>query len=447
MSDEMEYISLGDTHRLGASAHYVRLGEWGILLDAGLDPEDRDFENLPDFSKLRNYPVNAIIISHAHLDHLGALPLAVRYFPRARIYMTPATAYLSEKMLFHYIQVQRKRTQNEAKKFEPLYTAEEVEQILYLFQSFNYNFPFGIHGFLESDIEITFWDAGHILGSAGIEIKWWGRRFFYTGNTRKSPQFILKGGKYPDSSDILLLESTYGSDEKAAGIKRAAEVRRFSRFLSERIAQGGSVLIPVFALDRTQEMMVLLHRLLLRNKIPAVPIYLTGFGVEINRIYDRMLHKIYPEYKTKRLHTISFDTLRGKKYRKPAVILATSGMMLPNTLSFEIASDFLKERRNGIAFVGWADPDTPGGSLRELKTEKIRSAFQVESVLCEIDVFTFSAHSHREELLAIARQLSPRKTILCHGEEAALTWMEKQLAERNICRNSIVPEKGEAIKL
>jgi len=446
-SPQIEYLSLGRTRGIGASAHYLRMGDWGILLDAGLDPNAEGSEALPDYEQIKDQPVNAIIVSHAHLDHLGSLPIAVRYFPHARIYMTPATAALSETLLFHYLRVQERRAREERLKYSPPYLPGEVENLLFLFQSFEYNFPFRIHGFQESDIEITFWDAGHILGSAGVEINWQGKRLFYTGNTRKSAQFILKGACYPVNTDILITESTYGADSQAPLLRKSKEITRFARFLKERITLGGAVLIPVFALGRTQEIMVLLHRLIQKNKVPPVPIYLTGFGIAINKIYDRLLHKIYPEYRTQRLRAITYNTLQGKRFRKPAIILATSGMMAPNTLSYEIAGDFLKDPRNAIAFVGWADPETPGGSLREKKMEKVQAIFGVEKIVCGMDVFHFSAHSHREELLGLVHRLKPHTVILCHGEAEALEWMRQQITERGLGETVLIPEEKQKLIL
>ena len=447
MKSEIEYMALGDTHRIGASAHYLRMGDWGILLDAGLDPHTSDVPILPDYDKIADQPVNAIIISHAHLDHLGSLPVALRYFPHARVYMTPATAALSETMLFHYLRVQEKRALESEIRFEPFYSMEEVENILYLFQSFKYNFPFKIHGFQESEIKVNFWDAGHILGSAGVEITWRNNRLFYTGNTKKSSQFILKGARYPDSVDFLITESTYGDDETAPLIRKQNEINRFAQFLQNRINLGGSVLIPVFALGRTQEIMVLLHWLIQQGKINPVPIYLTGFGIKISRIYDNLLHRVYPNFQPKLLRTIAYDTLRGRRYRRPSIILATSGMMLANTVSYEIATDFLTEVRNGIAFVGWADPETPGGTLRQRKQEKVKKVFGLVDLACAVDIFRFSAHSQREELLAMIKQLNPSITILTHGEVPALEWMRDNIIDRKLSAKTYIPEKLELIGL
>lgn len=443
----IEYISLGEIDQIGASCHYLRLGDWGLLLDAGADPHGKERSGYPRYDLIAGEPVNAIIITHAHLDHLGSLPVAIRYFPHARIYMTPATAALSEIMLFHYLKVQEKKARQNLEKFEPPYLSEEVENLLYMFQSFDYEFPFKIHGFQESEIDITFWDAGHILGSAGVEIRWRGRRFFYTGNTKKSSQFILKGARYPGNSEILLTEATYGDNEEASHIKKQTEVKRFGNFISECLNFGGAVLIPVFALGRTQEIMMLLNRLIGRNQVPAVPVYLTGMGIQINRIYDRLLHKIYPQYDARLLRTITADTLQSKNFRKPSIVVSTSGMMMPNTLSFEIAGEFMQDPRNGIALVGWADPETPGGSLRAGKVEKIKEVFGIDRVLSRIETFYFSAHSHRQDLLRMIEHINPKKTMLCHGERNALEWMKKKLQELNLGGKVIIPEKERKITL
>lgn len=447
MRKEISYIALGDTERIGASAHYLKLGQWGILLDAGLDPHQGNGTGIPDYERLKGYPVQAIIISHAHLDHLGSLPIALRYFPEARIYLTPATAALAEIMLYHYYKVQERRASLKEIPFQPHYSEQEIDHLLFLFQSFHYNFPFHIHSYQESEISICFWDAGHILGSAGIEIRWHEVSIFYTGNTKKSPQFILRGARYPEHTQILITETTYGDNPTAPFIKRTDEIQRFVHFLNERIRFGGSVLIPVFALGRTQEIMYLLHRLITQRKIPPIPLYLIGMGIKINKIYDRLLHKIYPNYQPKLLKTITSDTLFQRRFRKPSIILATSGMMIPHTLSYEIATDFLLDPRNGIALVGWSDPETPGGTLRSGEQHRIKEVFGVEQVHCGLETFYFSAHSHREELLALARRLSPHRIILCHGDLSSQKWMQHQLEKEHPGKKVILPIKNQEISL
>ncbi len=439
----LRYCAIGDVSKIGASAHYLQLDQYGLLLDAGLDPHSPPGEGFPDYDRLINHPVHAILISHAHLDHIGTLPVALRYFNRARVYMTPSTADLTEVMLAHALEVQRKQAQESWQSYTPPYTTEFLEMIRYLFQTFDYEDPFPLHSHETSGIQFTFYDAGHILGSAGILIEYRGKRIFYTGNVRISSQFILKGARLPQKVDVLITEATYGADAEAERIRRSQEVKRFASRLREHIQLGGIVLLPVFALGRTQEMLMLIHQLRQRGKIPGVPIFVAGMGLRINRLYDRMLHKIYPQYDRGLLRTITFGRwTKGRRLQGPAILISTSGMLLPNSPSFKFASQLARDARNAIFMVGYADPETPGGLLREQKRQELARLFQVDHLACQVDMFRFSAHSHRGELLHMIRRLQPQKVFLTHGESAALEWMVNAIHAMDPAITPIIPEKG-----
>ncbi len=438
-----KYCPVGAVSEIGASAHYLQFDRWGVLLDAGLDPHHALHNGVPAYDLLYDHPVNAIFISHAHLDHVGSLPVALQRFPRARVYMTPATAELTEMMLHHYLHVQRKQALECWQPYRPLYSEEYLDMIRYLFQSFDYETPFVLHGYEESGLRFTFYDAGHILGSAGVLIEWRGRRLFYTGNVRLSAQFILKGARLPDSVDVLITEATYGADAQAETIRRSAEMKRFARHVSQHLQMGGVVLLPVFALGRTQEMLMLLHRLRKNNQIPAVPIYVAGFGLAINRLYDRMLHKIYPEYRHGQLRTITFGRWsRGRRLQGPAILISTSGMLLPGSASFDFARQLAEDARNAIFFVGYADPETPGGLMQAKKIETLKSLFQVDRLACRVEGFRFSAHAHRRELLKLIQRLQPSQIILTHGEKPALQWMAKHIPSVLSDGSVLIPESG-----
>ncbi len=444
----IQYCSIGDVDKIGASSHYVQLEDVGIILDAGLDPHNPSSAGIPQYELLTDHPVHAIVISHAHLDHIGSLPVALRYFHRARVYMTPSTADLTELMLQHALQVQQKQARENWKAFQPLYTLEFLEMIRYLYQTFPYETPFPLHGYEHRGIRFTFYDAGHILGSAGVLIEFQGKRIFYTGNVRTSAQFILKGARFPKEVDILISEATYGADAEAEQVKRSQEIKRFAARLSEHIRMGGIVLLPVFALGRTQEMLMLIHQLRQRGKIPGVPIFVAGMGLRINRLYDRMLHKIYPQYDRGMLRTITFGRWsRGRRLQGPAILISTSGMLIPNSPSFKFASQLAKDARNAIFMVGYADPETPGGLLREHKKEELARLFNVQSLECGVELFRFSAHSHRGELLNMVQRMQPKHLILTHGEPAALAWMAKTLQQRAPQIQVTIPQKGQWIPL
>lgn len=438
---DISYTSLGAVSGIGASSHYLQLDRYGLLLDAGMDPNAEGSEAIPDYDFLKKKPVHAIIITHAHFDHIGSLPIAIQHFPHSRIHMTPSTAELTEQMLYHYLKVQQKKANEKSERFSALYTEDFVGKIRYVFQSFDYQWGFPLHGFEESGIQFSFYDAGHILGSAGVLIEWKGKQIFYVGNTRKSPQFILKGAKYPPKVDLLLTESTYGANEEAERVVPSKERRRIAKLLTERIKLGGIVLIPVFALGRTQEILTLLHQLRQKNQIPAVPIYITGFGIEVNKTYDRLLHKTYPEFTRGTLQRISFGRWsRGRKLRGPAILLFTSGMMLRGTASFDYAKQSAASPLNGIFFVGYADPETPAGLFRQKKYEALKTIFDVDRIACQIENFHFSAHSNRRELMDMIKQMNPNTVILTHGDRQAMEWMKNSISSSMPSANILIPE-------
>lgn len=440
---KIKYTSLGAGYGVGASSHYIKLDRYGILLDAGMDPNSEPEDAIPDYEVVKQNNVQAIVISHAHFDHIGSLPMAVRNFPHARVYMTPPTAELTEQMLYHYIQVQRKRQKEKNQEFEAFYDEEFVGIIRYLFQSFDYRKIFPFHSHEESGISFSFYDAGHILGSAGILIEWRDKKIFYTGNTKKSKQFILQGAEYPANVDVLITETTYGAHEEAEKIKPSSERNRFAALLTERLKLGGIVLIPVFALGRTQEILTLLNRLRQTNKIPAVPIFITGFGINVNKTYDRLLDKTYPDFEHGSLRKISYGRwIKGRRLQGPAILLFTSGMMIRGTASFEYSKQLAADEKNGIFFVGYADPETPAGLFQRRKYEFLREIFGLKSILCKVEIFHFSAHSNRKELLDMIAKTNPKTIVLTHGDAAAMHWMQKKIqAYLKNCR-TILPIKS-----
>jgi predicted metal-dependent RNase len=186
----------------------------------------------------------------------------------------------------------------------------------------------------------------------------------------------------------------------------------------------------------------------MKNRIPVAPIHITGMGLKINRTYDRLLHKIYPEFNAGSLRAMTFDRWRaGSKLKAPAILLATSGMMIPGTASFQFAQTLAENPRNAIYFVGYADSDTPGGLFREQKYDELKRLFELEKIACQVEIFQFSAHSNRRELLAMIKQMKPKNVIFVHGERAALGWMQSQTKQMLPSCRTLIPKKGKWYEL
>ncbi len=443
--EAVKYQALSGIEGINGCVHFLQLGDVRIVFDAGMDLQNPE-TGLNKLDLLSQNP-HAVFISHAHMDHVGLLPDFIKRFPRSRVYMTYPTAVLSEKMLMHgYLLQQRKFSKGES-SYLPSYTDDELERMFYLFQSFGYRQRFNIHGLYNRDLFFSFWDAGHILGSATVLAEWKNKNILYGGNFRLSSQTILKGAKLPPKKiDLLFLEATYGAEDSPLSDYKK-ETERFAVFLRDILSLNGKVLIPVFALGRTQEILMTISMLIRKSKIPVVPVYITGMGTKITKIYDRLMHKYERKYPNVKLRPLAGHLRYGEKVKGPAVILATSGMLMPGTFSLDLAKQFVREGKNGIAFVGYLSPDFPGYSLREKELEKYREKEEIALSGCKLELFNFSAHADRQELLKAVSVLKPDTTVLFHGEKQSMLELKAELSLHYPDMEILIPEEGKEYEL
>lgn len=434
----IKFLSVGTTREIGDACYLLSLNGSTLLLDAGLHPRKEGIDSAPDFRTIRDRQVDAICISHCHLDHLGALPLAMSYFSRANVLMSEASAALAPVMLHHTAKVMRRQFE-EGSAGLPLYTPDDIDLISYVFQGIKPDRDFPVFNLSKwaDDLTVRFCDAGHILGASGIYVKNHDRAVFYTGDTAAHDQEILPGAVYPDERpDVLILESTLGADPDAEVRNRIAEVAKFARAIAEVIDRKGSVLIPVFSLGRTQEMLATLHRLREKSAIPDVEIYSAGFGNVVSTLYDRTARHTRRRDPSLRLRDLDVrplppgDVRKGAHLRHPSIIVVSSGMMARHTMSYKLAEVMLPDPRHGIFFVGYVDPDMPGYQVltaRPGQPVRLGPGSPELTAQCRIQKFHFSAHSHRRHLLDLVERLRPRKVILVHGERGASGWMRETI--------------------
>lgn len=446
------FTVIGGGQEIGANCYYLNVDGTGIILDSGFHPEKKGTEALPLFELLDNFFTDFVFVSHAHTDHIGALPYLIQKNPHLKIYTTPQTRDLAEVMLHNSLAL----TQKEIVDSDPLpkYTHEQVDLLTESFNVIKYDEPLSIHGYRHlnnKDIQIKFLDAGHILGAAGILIQTNDARIFYTGDTNASKQSILTGADYPkEAIDVLILETTSATSD--SNIKRQDEAKRLAKSINKIVENGGSVLIPVFALGKLQETLTLLHNLMRKGSIPELDVYTGGMGREISDIYD------FHRYTTKRISKelqlkdipqlpIDYEELLSAKYFKvPSIVLASSGMMFEGTTSFALAQRWLKEKNFGIFFVGYVTPDSPGYTILNSKTGdsiELGDASGKIKVASEIDYFRFTSHSNRDDLITLVKTLRPKTVILIHGGQNGIDWMEKELSNRFPSIKIIKPRIGE----
>ncbi|MDI6804018.1 MAG: MBL fold metallo-hydrolase [Bacteroidota bacterium] len=450
--DRIQFTVIGGGQEIGANCFYLNMDGTGIILDSGLHPEKNGSEALPKFELLENLTADFVLISHSHTDHIGALPYLIQKNPHLKIYTTPQTRDLAEVMLHNSLAL----TQKEIVDSDPLpkYTHEQVDLLTESFNILKYNESLPIQGyrhFSNQDIQVTFLDAGHILGAAGILIQTNDIRVFYTGDTNVSKQSILASADYPDEPiDVLILECTSGATGSLA--KRSEEAKRLAKSVNKIIDKGGSILIPIFALGKFQETITLLHTMMRKGSIPHIDIYTSGMAREISDVYDlhrfntKRINNVFKINEIPQLPIIQDEFLTGKYFKTPSIVLASSGMMFEGTTSFALAQRWLKEKNFGIFFVGYVAPDSPGYTVLNSKLGdiiKLTEISEVIKVACDVDYFRLTSHSNRDDLISVVKKLKPKIVILVHGEKKGIDWMEKELLNHFPSINIIKPKIGE----
>jgi Cft2 family RNA processing exonuclease len=233
-------------------------------------------------------------------------------------------------------------------------------------------------------------------------------------------------------------------------------VEQLAVAIEETFAKGGAVLIPVFAMGKTQELLAQLHFFQKSRRLPETPIYIGGLGRSFCDIYDRLAGRTRRKYpKLSLLDDIQPQIMDGRRARdfspkKGQIYLISSGMMTEHTLSNIFAQEFLAHDRHSIFFVGYCDPESPAGKLRATKQGEsvtLNAAYGAQPVRCRVQHFDFTAHAQREDLLAYVLEVKPRVCVLVHGDPPALDWFEQELAAQAPGMKVVIPPPGEGIEL
>lgn len=437
----MRFRNLTRRREIGANSYLIESGGSRVVLDAGMHPKEVGFDALPDFGPLPHDSANAILITHAHHDHIGSLPVLMRRQPKAPVIMTEPTGEVASAMLHNSVNVMTAQRTEEGINEYPLFTHRELDdnRANYIYRELSQ--PFTVP---DTDLSATFYDAGHIMGSAGILIRENGNSLFYTGDVNFESQTIAQAADFPTQGiDVLILETTRGTYERPAGYSRRAEKERLAALIRDTFDANGSVLIPVFALGKTQEVMLMLHELRQEDLIPQMPLHIGGLGTKITVLYDHYASRTRRNYPGFRLLE-DVDMLvspkgarRGKggrqiTYQPRAIYALSSGMMTEGTTSNQFAWRFIDNPRNAVAFVGYTDPESPGYRLRVSKTgEKIKLADNLPpvEVHCRVESYDLSAHATREALAEYAEKVRPKKLLMVHGEEPSQAWFSARFAQ------------------
>jgi metallo-beta-lactamase family protein len=452
---------LGGARTVTGSSHLISTGKSEVLLDAGLFHGHRDeFYRVNTTFRYNPRKVDALILSHAHIDHCGNIPSLIKKGLRCKIYTTSATKDLCKLMLedsgkiqeedIKYVNKVNRRLGLALRK--PLYTKKEAMRATKAFRPLYYNEKFCV----TKDIFVTLYDAGHILGSSIIvlDIKNSSAniRLGYAVDLGRNNLPLLNDPVIPRGLDYLIIESTYGG-RLHSPIGEAKD--KLKEIINRTVGRKGKILIPAFTLERTQEVLYFLNELLKEKQIPPVPIYVDSpLATDITDLFK--FHLDYLNDQTRKIISQGyspFEFLNLKFIReqeeskalnnntRPMIIVAGSGMCESGRILHHLKNN-IEDSRNTILVVGYMAKDTLGRRIAE--RARIVNIFGLDYELnAEVVIInSFSGHADRNGLLDFINACLPLKRIfLVHGDEEQLQLLFNALSEKGL--DAYIPSKDE----
>ena len=440
-----------------------------VLLDCGLfQNKGSDNETLNRHFGFNPAEVDYMILSHAHIDHSGNIPRLVKEGFAGPIYCTPATSDLCRIMLADSAHIQesdiryinKTRSRNGQKHLEPIYTLEDVTNALKQFV------PVEIEQWTEIDphIRFMFTDAGHILGSAAVNLEFDEPvrkiRLFFSGDTGRYNDIILKAPSPFPQADILLVESTYGDRLHETTIE--AESHLLAIVKKTCVERNGKLIIPAFSLGRTQEIVYSLNRLSNAGLLPKIPVYvdspLAVSATAIMRKHKATFNPDIIEYMQQDEDPFGFDNLvyiqdvesskALNEIKDACIIISASGMLEAGRIKHHLKNN-IANPDNTILIVGYVPPGSLGGKLIEgaLEVRIFGTPYPVKASVEVLDAY--SAHADKEELmkyLSCQTAEQVEKVFLVHGEPESMEHFRTSLQGRGF-RKIIMPQQGESFRI
>jgi metallo-beta-lactamase family protein len=460
----------GAVRTVTGSQHLIEVNGHRLLLDCGLYQGPRR----ESFERNRTFPfdaasVDVMILSHAHIDHSGNIPNLVKAGFRGDIVCTFATRDLCATMLLDSAHIQerdaefvnKKRARRNEPPIQPLYTTEDAVNSLEYFNAIGYHRSREVL----PGVTVTLQDAGHMLGSAivtlDIEDRDAGRdvRLVFSGDLGRVGIPIIRDPETVEHADVLLLESTYGGRKHEP---YADSEKRLEQIVNETYRRGGALIIPAFAVGRTQQLVYTLHKMMLARDIPPLPIYVDSpLAINVTSVF-----RLHPEaydaeirqFMLQEGDPFGFDQLRYTRsveqskelnfLREPFVVISASGMAETGRILHHLRNR-IGDPANTILIVGWQAPDTLGRRLVEHEPV-VRIFGEEHQVRARVEVLNgFSGHADHDELVAWAAAITkrPRQTFLVHGEEPAALALADALRNEVGFEQIDIPELNEQFVL
>jgi len=450
----MKITFLGATQEVTGSKYLIEHEKTKILVDCGLfqgkNAHKRNRERFPINPK----SINAIVLTHAHIDHTGYIPVLVKKGFSNPIYCTPATYELCKILLIDsgFVQEQNAKKRNahahdDDYTVEPLYTKIDAENALRFFKIIDFDTNFTV----APSLNVTFKHAGHILGASFVLLSNGKQTITFSGDLGRPNQLTMKGPAYPKQTDFLIVESTYGDKVH----EKDNSMETLGTLISQTVAKKGAVIIPVFAVGRAQMILYCLYQLRQQKIIPNIPIFLDSpMAIAATDLFCE-----FPEEHTieaslcKQMFDIATHTPTVQDSKKlnqvslPAIIVAGSGMADGGRILYHF-QHFISNPKNMIIFVGFQAHGTIGRELVDgAKTIKLDDIpYEVHAQIHLID--SFSAHADSHELLEWLSHFehAPKKVFITHGELEAAQGLKEKI-EKQFGWQVVIPKYAESFEL
>jgi Cft2 family RNA processing exonuclease len=435
----MKLTDLNRQGGIGANSLLVELGGCRILVDCGLNPKLAGRAATPDLARLAGPPLDLIIITHCHLDHIGSLPLVMRDQPNTPVLMSQSSRIIIERMMHNSASVMVRQQEEGQLDEPPLFSHNDIDRLASRFVGVPFLQPKRFYGRGGEELTVILHPAGHVAGAAAVEVRHKHRGIFFTGDVLFDDQRTLPGAKFPAGHfDTVVTETTRGATERPVGKERGREIDRLITSINDTIARGGSFLMPIFALGRMQEILAVMHDARKFDRLVDCPIFASGLGMDLADYFHDISRKTgHVNFNRGILKELQLKPLPrkltpGQDAKQNALYIVSSGMLVENTPSYTLASGLLSHARNTLGFVGYCDPDTPGGKLLAAKPGEdflFEKAHVRAKVKARIERFELSGHADREELVEFVHQATPRAVVLTHGDPEARAWFAQRFAE------------------
>lgn len=454
--DEFVKITfLGGAEEVGASGILVEAAGQRVLVDCGIRPSPKTYnglgaDQLPDLSQLESGSgrLDAVLVTHAHTDHTGALELVLERYPDVPVYATAPTLALTRVLHQDSRRIMQTRLDEEGEL--PLFDDIAVQRMM----AAMIPVPFKTRLALSGNLTATFFPAGHIAGAAMIGLESAEGRLLISGDLSVSPQRTVDGVKPPAfHPDVFIVESTYGGRLHA---NRAVQERTLVESVAQVTAAGGKVLIPAFALGRAQEILLILGEYQRRGDLPAVPVWADGMVRAICQAYPSFgealplaLQERGAQFFTAQIRPVGSAEQRNAILWDPgpAVIVASSGMLAGGP-SLSYARALAPKSEHAILLTGYQDEESPGRRLQELSQRgsgTLRLGADKLDVQCRIATYSLSAHADESQIINLTETLDPEQVFLVHGDLDARASLGKAIGARQ--RSVRLPQAGQSFEL